>query len=95
MAFHIGQKVVCVRAADLVGNHNYSPILVEGVVYTIRGASTEGCDTVWLEEIIGKESSNKSGEIGIWAKRFRPAVNISTFTEILDDVKQRKPETVE
>lgn len=84
MAFRVGQKVVCVRAA---GNH----MLSEGQVYTVSGIAThrDGRPSVFLAEVV----HDWTPHIPFYADRFRHIVekktDISIFTAMLDKTPER------
>jgi len=99
MTFHVGQKVVCVRARP-VGNEvryatsNFSGKIRLGATYTIREVDTRalhlhGCACVRVEEIINPVRQTTVGlwEDGYPAPCFRPIIerktDIAIFTALL------------
>ncbi len=100
MAFHVGQKVVCVNACPHYviqrGKNSNMDGLTEGAVYTVRAVGE--CNlwdipVIWLVEIAREVQPRyaKFGEIGFSVRRFRPVVepktDISIFTAMLTPKK--------
>jgi hypothetical protein len=100
MAFRAGQKVVCIDESSVrPWPKNSAP--VKGQVYTVReiGIDVLGGPGLRLNEL--ELTSNSKGvysgapfrDAFYRANRFRPVVerktNISIFTKMLDDVKQK------
>lgn len=85
MAFHVGQKVVCVDARAIepfTGAHGMLGDLALGSIYSVASISRDGNGVVLhLNEIL--RPSNK----GYYAVRFRPVIerktDISIFTAML------------
>jgi len=94
MAFHIGQKVVCI--SDKWRNPHTHECPVKGRVYTIRaigGPDLEGQTGVIVEEIRNPpESWRLLGEVGFRAVFFRPLVERKTDTgfAILEEIRRRE-----
>lgn len=90
MSFHIGQKVVCVNAAQRRDSWGKLPeSLVRGAIYTIRDVYESHLPPaigVRLEEIQGPFCPFWREEIGFHAIRFRPVreTNIDVFTKMLE-----------
>jgi hypothetical protein len=87
MSFRVGQKVVCIDAAQFPGFrwHPDADIPRVGEVYTVTGIfQKDGKPGVVLKEIKNVEEVYS----GYRASRFRPAVDrktdISVFTKILN-----------
>lgn len=96
MAFHVGQKVVCVDvSAPLAGktirgslvNANLNGLTL-GATYTVRGFGiswTDGSAGIYLDEIV--RIAHEGAEITFAARRFRPVIerktDISIFTAML------------
>ena len=74
MTFHVGQKVVCVRAADLRSECNVYGYPVEGNTYTISAIG------IRFEELMVDvaEITGYASPLGWRADRFRPLVSRST-----------------
>ncbi len=105
MAFHVGQKVVCVD--DLNVNygpwHGYGDLdgLRRGTVYTVRACREyRGCMAIWVHELSRPMRGlieESLGEPGYAVCRFRPVIerksqtDIGVFLEILDRETIRDP----
>lgn len=102
MAFHVGQKVVCVNNGNSLNTPNAKwrdgerPAI--GAVYTVRSIHLHeiGGQTLWLNEICRcDEAVREYGpSVGYGSYRFRPVIerktDISIFTEMLTPkVKER------
>lgn len=90
MTFHIGQRVICVRAPICELRWPWTAYPVEGQVYTIREVMLS---SVLLAEIVS--AIGRSGYEGAFdANRFRPIVekktDISIFTAMLSPKKARE-----
>ena len=93
-AFHVGQKVVCIRGAtrSSMTRGNWAP--KTGGVYTVRGIYN-GPERVDLnfEEYVHHEFHDCGAEYGWDASRFRPVVerktDISIFTDMLKTQRVR------
>lgn len=92
MAFHVGQKVVCVDDTNMrLEPQERGPVY--GEVYTVRGFYD--CDGIWLSEIKNDPVVHTDGftESAFYIWRFRPLIerktDISIFTEMLKP-KQRE-----
>jgi hypothetical protein len=93
MNFRVGQRVVCVDDANFTHKDNGATIH-KGQVYVVRGlAREENGPGLYLEGVFqrARRGGPFDGEELAWkANRFRPVVerktDISTFTQILDDV---------
>ena len=87
MAFRVGQKVVCVNAANIFAPG--SAPLVEDAIYTVRSIERRsGGEGVALVEIIGEPwDGGGFPEVMFHTHRFRPVVerktDISIFTKML------------
>lgn len=105
--FHVGQKVVCIDAAERDETHPEANVidgmdgLTKGAVYTIRSIQIDpgwGETTVCLSEIIRGRLSRFRGveyEAGFSPERFRPVVerktSIAIFHEILNKPRTGVP----
>lgn len=91
MSFHVGQKVVCVRApvSAPYGPWRVHPKLNE--IYTVR--DFKEVDSIWLVELIN-DIGISGTEAGFCISRFRPIVekktDISIFTAMLNPKKARE-----
>lgn len=93
MAFHVGQKVVCVD--DAIGDHTHLKELILGEIYTIRGNDPESITNgVLLEEIRLPIIKPWKLEMSFRASRFRPIVEKKYTTEagmtILREILERE-----
>lgn len=104
MSFHVGQRVICVRAVYPALAEHYSYIKnwpVKDTIYTIRAIEADGdLVGVRLHEIVNPPTLTTQGvcEPGFTGEWFRPLTerktDISVFTEILDrenDKRRIKP----
>ena len=96
MAFHVGQKVVCVD--DSVGQLTRQRELVKGSIYTVRSLPPWS-NGLYLQEIVLPKADFgawEGHEISFFSTRFRPIVerktDISALTAILNG--HRVPESV-
>lgn len=96
MAFHVGQKVVCVDADSPVPGEAPDSVwgtgeaVVTGQTYTVRRFYLrKGHPTLWLDEVCRNPSSvvHWGVDVGYGAWRFRPVIerktDISIFTAML------------
>jgi hypothetical protein len=97
MAFHVGQKVVCVNASR-PARRVYLPddkLPLTGGIYTVREISdSEGTTCLLLNEIINKPRQFREGfcEGAFTASRFRPVktTDIEVFHRLLAPTGKRK-----
>lgn len=82
MAFHIGQKVVCVDDSNMLPLYG-EEIPVKGVVYTVRGIHRDG-NAIYLMEIRNepRQYLDRYAECSFWGRRFRPIVEQKTDIRI-------------
>lgn len=90
MAFHIGQKVVCIREEYDGGVDEFGNILPKyRDIYTIRGFLTDRYTTangIWLEEIVNKPlpcmpDGKFVSECGFNIGHFRPIQTTKSLTK--------------
>ena len=100
MSFEVGQLVACVDDSGFEPCD--APFPSRGAIYTIRGTDMswqEGTPVVYLEEIIrppdpaNAETNFPGGEIGFYARRFRPVR--PTSIEIFRRAVERMPESAD
>lgn len=102
--FFVGQKVVCVDAANLIGGIWYGDVPLVGAVYTITNIAPSPLALYWPERHIPAalffaEIKNTSPHIlgrdgGYDAGRFRPVTDISDLKKIVSEVFTKKPASV-
>ncbi len=100
MAFHVGQKVVCVNANPWPGMVQFgddeAPIL--GGRYTIRRVFVwrDGTLVFWLNELARNADSRAEhgDDVGYGAWRFRPVRTTDKGMEILNSLLLPKPKKV-
>jgi hypothetical protein len=100
MAFHVGQKIVCINTKRLSDRETIARFLSEGAIYTIRKVGEcpyapyrKWGPVVWLEEIIvNGGNSERWPDFPFAALRFRPLVEKSTDAgmAILRDILDRE-----
>jgi hypothetical protein len=103
MAFHIGQKVVCIDAdPTFINQHGNLDMdgLTKGCVYTIRAigeAPFWGGTSIWLEEIHRSIEPlwMQLGEMPYDVRRFRPVVEKKTDISIFTAMLTPSPKQVE
>lgn len=101
MSFHVGQKVVCVVAAEYWRPRHGETLPQKEYVYTIRTIHTDGTDTFFkFFEVVNEPRLYDNGfvECDFHSLAFRPVIerntDISVFAEMLLPSSPKKLERV-
>lgn len=105
MAFHIGQKAVCVdddNRNQRAGGRDVNFWLKVGNIYIVRKVSTLKRNLVWLQGINRRETylGEDWSDSGFWADRFRPLIErktesgVAVLRKIADDASRKVPAAI-